>query len=362
MSDTFYFPDVDDTQDVIVTRSGGVTDRTLPEGLFAPGNVETYDGDEAIVSVAKDIRTLAQMNDYGNDSLRDENPLFESKPEKLLHIFSHNVIGVRDIVALKGESGTRAQKRAEAKIARINGEQGMKLGNFRTTATYSALWNAKIWSDSNGRLLPSASGAARTASFQRSASHENQLGGLISATWATATNSILTMIKNIQEHAIGPEGSGLPLVNVIYGSDIPGLLQTNNSTKDLVINNAIANEATLRGSVPNIGGMNWIAAGPSGYIDSSGTAQNIFPSNGVLFLPASDTGFMKLKLGTYAISTTSEAGSPQDVVNSSEIVEGQFSRAFGKNDAVEIKMAYGTTELPALEIPDATYAAIVTGF
>ncbi len=123
------------------------------------------------------------------------------------------------------ESYTVMTKLAEEARRQIKGIADRQV-NLLTSTVHAMLANGKLWFNSDGELLPSSSGSDLPIDYGIPANNQNQLNGIIDASWALATTNIPKQLKLIRQQARFT--TGYPLRYALYGKNVMSYLLRNN--------------------------------------------------------------------------------------------------------------------------------------
>jgi hypothetical protein len=232
-----------------------------------------------------------------------------------------------------------------------------------TNSVHSMLANSGIiYRNSAGQILPSSSGAATGLNVDYGVPTGRKgatLGGLIAASWATASTDIVRHLMNIQ--ALQARDGKPPITTCLYGAAVPGYISANTNAKEWINGNQGLAAGSWRGTIPQgFGGIqNWIPVHTyymSNVNETTGaeTQTALFGENYLAFLPDPTPDYYNFYRGSQDIATTTGvvAGNGISGVRSAE---GAF--AYGKvlDDPARIVLYGGDTWLPVLADPDAVF-------
>jgi len=133
-------------------------------------STRSIEGNRGTYFKVRGTRQTARIVQYGSPSKARELPGVTEEPLTLLHSFEHCIHPAALLANLAAEN----QDNPDAEIKQKLGLQtvtrqievfGDLFKNLRVSCIYSALANGAIWWDSQGNLLPSATGATYTVDF-----------------------------------------------------------------------------------------------------------------------------------------------------------------------------------------------------
>lgn len=364
------------TGEIKVTTTG--IPNPLPKPFFS--TTKPTDADKGVYTTTRGQRKLARSVKYGaRPSLRELLGVGE-KPVKLIHNIEEQEIDPLIMRHLRAKDAF-TRDLAESEIKRQVAEFKQLFVNTQIASIISMLSLTtanKIHVDANGYILPTSSGAADSYEFQVAATHQNQLNGIIAASWATTTTDIPLHLRNLRKQSLKDTGRRLGLA--LYGENVPTYLAANNFMKDWWVRNPGYQMQWLNGwEIPDgMLGFRWIPMYGSFFEDNSGTNQDLWGADHITFLPAvsgnqpSDSeenamgevtamsDWYEMMLGTYEVPRSlSVAGDAASVLSNVETVLGMFS--YGTIDKyAKASTVAGQTFLPVLKNPDVLYAADVT--
>ncbi|MEM7227251.1 MAG: major capsid protein [Planctomycetota bacterium] len=342
----------------------GLNSGKLPPALFANPVRRTVKGNTAKYKQVNGTRKTARIQQYGSPSEKRSLSGVQDKPVVLLHTFEHINHAASVLINLQSTNGDD-QRMGQEEVDRQTTEFAQLFTNLRLAAMFSAFGLGAIHFDSDGNMLPSATGAAVTVDFEIPAGNKDQLnvlgaGNIIDASWATATTAIIRHVQKIQEAAI--KKTGYPIVHAIYGANILDYLLNNNQTKELINRSQNNNAGASRASIPDgFMGLTWWPGYEGMFFeDQNGTAQSLIGDDTIVFLPEPDRTWFEVLEGTFAVpqnlNITSDGGA---ALASLAEVAGPFSYAETQTDPVSVKQMAGDTFLPVIKVPNAVMIADV---
>jgi len=336
----------------------GVPD-PLPPGFRAG---DDYLGDSVRYPQISSTRQTAKRVQYGSPALRRALRNIEERDAKFLHSFEEIQFSPLLLQKLRDYENYTVQRMGMTEVTRQVEEFTRVFYNLETTAILQVLFSAAIYFDASGNLLPSSSGAVESVTFGISANNQNQLNGIIAASWATATTDIPLHIRQIKKTA--RRSTGYPIKNAFYGENIPSYLQKNDFVKDWFVRNPAKNEAFLNtGELPRgmLGVENWIPAYETFFEDQNAANQNIIGVDAVVFTPDPSLDWWEVAKGSYQVpSSLDVAPTMAAVLGNLQTVYGMFAYAVPSDNPPSAIMRQGHTFLPILKVPNAIFQADVT--
>lgn len=312
-------------------------------------------------------RQTARLVQYGSPALRRQLQNIASKDVKLIHTFEEMQIDVLVMEMLRNHTNPELMNRGIDEVTRQVKEFKVLFDNLRLTATLQTLSTGFIYFDGDGNLLPSSSGAKITIDYGvNSTTNGGQLqdagGNTIITSWATASNDIPGMIRNIRKTAL--RRTGYPIRYAFYGENIPSYIAANNYVKDWFARNPHKQSQYLdTGELPDgMMGLTWIPAYDAFFEDSGNTNRDIWSADKVVFTPEPSPDWWETMEGTYSVPTTINlVGDALQALNSFTPVQGPFSYGLPcLNPPAAFNVYAGDTFLPILKVPNAIYIADVT--
>lgn len=336
----------------------GIPDKLPP--AFSSIKRQTV-GDSGRYSQFRGVRKAARRVSYGAAALARELRPAEIKDVKLLHTLEQIQVNPLTLQNLRRFDSYEFQNMGKEEVARQQAEFKVYFDNLRLATTYSMLAKGAIYFNDDGNLLPTSSGAELTVSYQISANNQNQLNGLITASWATANTDIPLQLRNLRKRSA--QQTGYELKYAFYGSNVPSYLSNNNYVLDYLARAPAMNAKFLsNGEVPDgLFGFTWVPVYEAFFEDSSSTNQEIFGADTVVFTPEINPEVYELLEGTYAVpSSLNVAGDMAAAMRNMRSVQGVFSYAAVTHNPPGVAMYMGDTFLPVWKVPDALYIADVT--
>lgn len=344
---------------LITKVNGGVPTDILPAEFF---NLTVgVEGDAGEYDRHSHTREPARRSEYGARARERAQIGIEKVQVKLLHTVEQLRHKPATLLNLREPGGTGRQRLGKQEIARQTMLFGMRFNNLRAAAVYSMLANGEIYFDADGNLAAAAVAGGHAVDYKVPADHKGDLGGLITASWATASTDIQGHVEDIKDRSV--EDSGLPVSTVYYGANIPKYLCTNNCVKEYLKANSGLSAALTQSTIPDgLFGLNWRKVNGAFFEDHTGAVQRIFDGDYCGFTPNVGREWYELLEGTYPVPTTigGAFADAEDAIDSFDTVQGMFSYATVEGNPPAIEHVAGDTFLPALKVPTAVYLADVT--
>ena len=303
-------------------------------------------------------RATARRTEYGSPSVQRALKGIESKDVKLLFSSEHIVLDPRLLQTLRRYDSYEMQSMGEEEVARQLAEFRALFDNLSLAMKYSMLSVGAIYFDGDGNLLPTSSGAVATISYQMNANNQNQLNGIITASWALANTDIPLQLRNLKLRAA--ELTGYPLKYAFYGVNIPSYLTQNNYVLDYLSRSPTMREKWLEtAEIPDgLFGYTWVPVYTSFYEDQNGTNQTFFDGDKVVFSPEIDSSVYERMEGTYPVpSSLNIAGNPAAALSNFKEISGMHAYGIPMADPPTAKIVTGMVELPIWKNADTLFQA-----
>ncbi len=258
------------------------------------------------------------------------------------------------ILRLRQVNDVMAQDRAKDFIARASVDHVQRFKNNRIAHMTQLLSKGVLWYDSSGNLQQTSSGAAVTVDMGIPAGNQNQVGGIIDASWGTAGTNIYQHIVNLKKKAI--QQTGRPLVHAFYGNNIAGYIYSNTSFKYYFQFNpqyyqAFANNP---GVIPDgFMGLQWHPMNEAFYVTeanaSTDTVTELWDGDQVTFTPEITRDVYTLFEGSVAVPTQIGIGGADlsIALENTEVKYGMYGFSkFEVGSAMTASLVYGDTMMP----------------
>lgn len=355
---------------LIQTVKSGIP-RVLPPQLY--DLTRPVISDYASYKQVQGTRRLPKAAQYGGPSRAANKLPITDVPVKLIHTIENQQFGQIILQNLAGFSAMGAsitpQRMAIDEITRQTVEFKRRFENLRTAAVTSAIANGKIWLAADGTFLFNSTGAAVTIDFQIPAATGGvgnngttlQILGNSVTGWQTATTDIIGQIIALKTRAV--QQTGYPLKYAFYGANILKYLLNNTAAASLIIRNSNYNAQFLgNGDIPaGFQGLDWIPVYTAFAEDDTGTVQQFFDPDTIIFTPEITTEWYELLEGSYAIMSSPDvySGVAGQIVSQAQMPYGMFAYATRTNDPIGVKQVMGDTFLPIIKNPNVVFIAKV---
>jgi hypothetical protein len=304
-------------------------------------------------------RKVARLNKYGGPAHKRNLMPVGEVDIKLLHSFENISLDPLLMKALRSYDSYE-QDRGIREVGRQIAELGQLYQNLRIATTAQVLGNGSLYWDGDGNLLPSSSGAIETHSFQVNANNQNQLNGIITASWALPATDIPLQLRNLKKRAA--QLTGYPLKYAFYGENIPTYLTQNDYVLDYLSRNPSVNPEFLQSAeMGDLFGLTWVPVYTAFFEDQSDTNQAIWGADKVVFTPEVSADWWEVIEGSYEVPKTIDIIANADsAMGSMDTVYGMFSYAKAEHNPPTMGVYMGDTQIPVLKVPDAIFQADVT--
>lgn len=334
--------------------------RHIPPGLLRGSPVGSNTG---YVLVGQGTNKIAKSAARGSAARPITISGASRRPEVLIHSSNSIEIKADTLVNLINPANRSVEQFARAEIARQVRECTMLSMNMRTAAVTSLIGLGAVWYDANGDQLASSSGAVVTVDPGIPANNRNQLNGLITASWATATTPIVSNLMNIQKQAlVNAKGRCGPIEHAVYGSAIFDYIYNNTQAQAMIANNPVYMTAFAQGVIPNgfAGIRNWWPGYFGFYDNSSGTTVTPVASDCLALFPEPDGTWFELQEGIQPLPANFNGGGTlDDIAANTVIANGMFTYAYPTMNPYGATMIFGDNFLPAVHIPEVLFIADV---
>ncbi len=291
------------TEALRVTTSG-IPD-PLPAELSVVKPQNRFLGDRARYRRIQGARTTAKLAAYGAAGRRVPLQPIGQQDVRMLFISMEFFIDVNMLNRLTSFESYNQDEGLDFVREQI-AQLGKRIKNTEIVCKTSMLRYGAIYWDADGNILPSASGASYTISAQVPGTHQNQINGIISTSWALVNTDIFGQIRAIQFDSI--EATGMRQKNAGYGINIPKYFQTNSTLQSYFVRNAgFRDKLVETGEIPEgFGGIkNWWPAWEAFFEDQNGTNQALWDGDLVVMTP--DMGGPEAKMDWWAMMHGSAA-------------------------------------------------------
>jgi len=332
----------------------------LPAGFLTPGRRVV--GRNVSFDRVAGRREFARQNQYGAPARLVERAGRSAVNVNMLHSFDmiyHDPMVLQNLLR---QDSAQLQALAVDEVVRQTALFKRRYANTRIGAVYSMLANGKVWIDADGNLLFSSTNAVETVDFGVPAANQNQLDGIIGASWATAGTDLVGDVIAVKKKAL--QTTGLPLRHAFYGANVPGYILGNTNAKALISGNpSLAFQGFSTGEVPSgFCGLEWHPACDAFGLDSAGAVAEFFGPDTVVFTPEPGPEWYELVEGSFIVpndlgGVSEEAAQALDGLSQ---VFGMFSYAKVTDNPATVVQFAGDTFLPILKNGSAVFIADVT--
>jgi len=342
---------------IIEAVKTGVPD-VLPPG-FLTGTMKV-EGDSGRYTEYSGTRTVSKRTEYGSPSVNRALSAISERDVKLYHSKENIVLNPLLYQRMRRYSEPAQQKMGQEEVERQLKQFRAVFDNTRLSMVYSMLATGQISWDSDRDLLPSSSGAQVTVDFGVSANHQNQLNGIIGASWATNSTDIIGDIIAIRKQSV--QDTGYQIECAFYGQNVSEYIASNDVAQAFMARNSSFNDRFLNsGLIPDgFGGIKkWFPVFDAFYVDGDGTTREWFGGDTVVFTPDPSAGWYEMLEGSYLVPKSFGPSTAQAPFANVDQVYGMFSYATLENDPLTAKIIYGDTCLPVQKV-DCNFIADVT--
>jgi hypothetical protein len=348
-----------DNQKILVQgEADGVNSKRIPPELFTITD-----------RVVSDSGTFVRVN--GNRALALR--VAKSAPSKRVNLKGAEEVAVKlvtvkenhhyEIDRMQGMidfNTGEVNDRGQAEIGRQTNTLVKRAENSRVVAAVSALGNGKVWFNSEGELLASATGASTTIDYKIPANNLGQLNGLIAVSWDDAAADLGGQISNIISKS--NELTGYEITTVFYGKDIYKHVKNNTYLKNMYQNaDPLAQQLynSTAGIIPNgLFGLNWVPLGNVYFMAEDGTMKNAFPADACCFTPDIMDEWWGYMEGTTVVpNDVAVASTATDMLANTTVMDGRYGFATIETDPLAIKQVVGDVFLPIIKVPRAVFIA-----
>jgi len=321
-------------------------------------------------------RTVSRLAQYGAPPQRTPNRPIDKQDVKLLHTIEENPMNPVILNQLRSLDSYEYNGGVEF-VSKMTEDFIDRFQTLRVAVLGLLLANGRCGFDANGNLLADTSfgSAAEQVTWPMSANNQNQLNGVIAASWDLQNTDIPNQLRQLQMTAA--QLTRYPIRHALVGRNVPSYIALN----DFIID-YMAREGSLRGDYLNLDsakgergvggpfmrlfGIDWWACWEA-FFDNDQTATSpapvqIWGNDNVTFIPDVSKEWYGMGLGSYpvpkSLNLTTDARTALDNV---EIIHGMFG--FGyltyPPNPIGISTVYGDTFLPICKVTNAIFQATV---
>ena len=307
-------------------------------------------------------RRVAKRIEYGAATRKTELKNIGTFDVKLATFGEHIQLDLETYMSLRAYDAYQVQNLGMQELDRQALQFKTRFDNAEIAMLYSMLALGAIYFNAAGDLLPSSSGAALTINYSLSANHQNQLNGIIGASWATAGTDIITDILQIRDQALFD--TGYELGCAFYGRNIPAYFAANTTMKEyLARHQGFRDRLVQTNEIPDglLGIDRWVRVSAAFFEDADGTNQTFFGGDTVVFTPPIDSSWFEWMDGEILVpSTINPMASLSAAANSFERKKKTAMWSLPTMNPVGAELHAKTVTLPILKFPDAIFVADVT--
>lgn len=330
---------------IITSPEGGVP-KIWPEQFFTL--TKPCMGNQTSWGVVANTRQNSSAVNYGSASRKRDKTGLQTKSAKLLHSFEHHDHDMNTLVLLQDETNPNMRAMGAKYVEGQAAEFRRRFDNLRVSAVNSMLRYWQIYLDGSGNILPSSSGAVTTIDFGQSANNQNQLNGIIAASWAVAGTDILGHLAALRVQSVK---NGKPLKYAYYGSAIPGYFTGNTNIKELMKSDSALTSSLRQNKIPagfGMDGLEWRPMDTAFFVDADGTSRDWFAADNIVFMPEITRDIYEMQEGEYLVPKDTGATSSDAAAAAKGLtrVTGMASWAQQIGDPVAIRQWGVDTFLP----------------
>lgn len=299
----------------------------LPESFRS--NVKKVVGNTGRYTRLAPARTPARLNIYNAGAKPVNMQSIGEFDVKCFSQFEEVTLDPTTMFALRNFDNYDLQDRAKDLVAYQVAEFRRRSDHLRNTIDMLALSKGSIWSDADGNLLSSSSGAVTTSTFGipsgnlgvglyqyintfngNSAYSTGWTGGTVSGGVTTQGSTTTANIPRqlLQMKTISTRQTGYESQIILYGKNIPDILSKNDYMQPYLARE----ESNFRPSWLKEGdiqptysmlGYKWFPAYQSFWNDQNGVAREIVSDDALIFLPAPSQTWWEHMEGQQAVPT-----------------------------------------------------------
>lgn len=314
-------------------------------------------GDSGRYTQVTGTRQTARVVQYGSAARRRSLRNIAIRDAKLMHSYEELALDPIVFQALREFDNYNKAEIAGQEVTRQVMNFRMLFTNLRKTAIMQALSNGIIYIDDDNNLLPSSSGAQYSIDFGMSANNQDQLNGIITASWANFSTDIPGQIRALQARAL--QDTGYPLRYAFYGRNIPSYMTQNNYVQDYLSRNpSVAKPYLDTAELPGLFGLTWVPAYEFFFQDNTETNNTVVDADKVIFTPEPSQEWWEILEGSFPVPTTLNIQSDAvAAMRSLKEVNGAFAYGCVVDNPPSVVMRAGDTFLPVIKVPNAIYQA-----
>ena len=349
----------------IETVKAGVP-RLLPPAFYARKPAFKVLGDKTRRIETQGSRKNARITPYGSPPQQIDHLPMDGRDVRLLHteekiMFSHELyLQLREF-----ESYTVMNKLGQEAGRQIKNTLDRQM-NLETSAIVVMLAKGKLYIGADGFLSATDPGDGYVVDYGIPANNQNQLNGIIDASWALPSTNIPKHLKLIRQAA--RQTTGYPLKYALYGKNVMPYLLQNTFLQSYLVSlggQTWANQFLKSGELPpQLLDFEWIPMNESFYDTEAGTTTEVWGDDTIMFCPdPADENVYGIYEGSYPVLTKFDLSN--DVTGQMANWNHEYGRyGYGYPSfppaPLGVAGVYGDTFLPALMTPGAYFLADVT--
>jgi hypothetical protein len=339
----------------------------FPDEFFTVNPKNRFMGDVAEMVRITGERRTAQLAKRGAPATRRNLRDVGSQDVRMLMVYETITIDPIQLQNLRSFESYTQDKGIDWLSYQMD-EAAHRVKNTEVISVATTLLNGAIYFDGLGNLLPSSSGAVETYSFNVPANNQNQLNGIISASWANHSTDIPNQIRALRQQAT--QTTGIMFNKVLYGKNVPSYITQNDFCQPYLARMGDMRDKFLHtGEIPNgLFDLEWSPVYTTFYERSDpaniGTNQLIWNDDACVFVPevnqADKMSWYAMYQGSFSVPRSIEVkATGMAALENFEIVYGPFAYAGTKIDPPSVNIFYGSIWLGGIRNPGAIWQSIV---
>ncbi len=333
--------------------------KPFPDGFF--NITEGVEGNVGLVHRTYGQRKTSRVSAYGSPALAAPQQKIDQVPVKTLYSNESIFFQPSVLEMLRSMEQYKIDKGVELVAYQVR-EFTKRFVNAEIVSLATTLFQGSIYYDDSGNLLPTSSGATVTIDQGIPAANKNQISGIITTTWATASVDIPKNIRQIKQ--LSRKTTGFELEHAYYGQNIISYLQKNDYVKDWFVRNPKYNAEFLdTAEIPDgfLGIKKWHPAYQSFFEDYTETNQDLVTNDDMFVLtPEPSDEWYCMVQGTSPVASTVEVQANANAALASiKHVRGMGGYSFVSLNPVGITMIMLDNWYPFLKNPNVVFIADV---
>lgn len=318
-------------------------------------------GDTGQATLVKGQRKVTKLTRYNAPPVGVDLETIGIRNFKLLSTAEAITIDPVTFQNLRNYDNYEFQKQGAEEIGRQIALFKKKFDNNRISVLISVLNNGAVYFDSNGNLLPTASGAdARyTVDMQVPAINKNQLNGIISQPWSLPSCNIPDQLQAIRQQAA--RAHGYVPTTIIYGRKVYSWILQNQYVQMYNVYNSFNQPLMGESMIPDgFLGFKWIDGSQFFYEDASGTNQPLVPDDKVILFPDVSSDWYSMVEGSMMLPTTLNIlPTAEAALQATKIEYGMYVYAHMNLRPINLEIVGGDNFMPIPRVPEVLYQADV---